>query len=250
MRFGSDRTFMNLKAPTEVCDVKICGFQKLAMVDYPGKLAATVFTGGCNLRCPFCHNALLVTRVEENDILNQKDVLDFLKSRQGLLDGVVLSGGEPLLHSGVMDFLKAVKELDYNVKLDTNGTFPESLAALLNAGLLDYVAMDIKNCPRKYPETVGVPGFDIKPVRESASILMNGKIPFEFRTTVVRELHAAEDLKDIGRWLFGAPRYFLQQFVDSGNLVGSGLTAYTAEELSALADTVRSYFGEVTVRGI
>lgn len=230
--------------------MKICGLQKLSMVDYPGKLAATVFTGGCNLRCPFCHNAPLVTRVAEAETLAPEEVLAFLKTRRGLLDGVVLSGGEPLLHKGVPKFLGEVKALGFAVKLDTNGTFPERLAGLLDAGLVDYVAMDIKNCPEKYPGTVGVPGFDAASVRESAALLMGGAVPFEFRTTVARELHTAEDIEAIGRWLTGAPRYVLQQFVDSGDLVGSGLTAYAPEALWALANRARPFFREVAVRGI
>lgn len=239
-----------LSAETEVGTMKICGLQKLAMVDYPGKLAATVFTGGCNLRCPFCHNALLVTRVEENEVLSQDAVLAFLKSRRGLLDGVVLSGGEPLMQPGVPDFLRAVKDLGFDVKLDTNGTFPDRLAALLDAGLVDYAAMDIKNSPEKYPLTVGVPGFDMAPIRESAVLLMEGPVPFEFRTTVVREFHTAADMEAIGQWLEGAPRYFLQQFVDSGDLVGGGLTAWPPETLRSLADAARPFFGEVAIRGI
>ena len=221
-----------LSAGTEVGTMKICGLQKLAMVDYPGKLAATVFTGGCNLRCPFCHNALLVTRVEENEVLSQDAVLAFLKSRRGLLDGVVLSGGEPLMQPGVPDFLRAVKDLGFD------------------AGLVDYAAMDIKNSPEKYPLTVGVPGFDMAPIRESAALLMEGPVPFEFRTTVVREFHTAADMEAIGQWLEGAPRYFLQQFVDSGDLVGSGLTAWPPETLRSLADAARPFFGEVAIRGI
>lgn len=230
--------------------MNICGLQKLAMVDYPGKLAATVFTGGCNLRCPFCHNPLLVTRTAESPPLEQADILAFLNSRRGLLDGVVLSGGEPLLQDGVPDFLRAVRDLGFSVKLDTNGTLPERLAPLLEAGLVDYVAMDIKNAPARYPETVGIPGFDTGPVHQSAALLMGGAVPYEFRTTVTRELHTQADLEAIGRWLEGAPRYFLQQFVDTGDLVGGGLTPWPPEELQRLADCVRPFFGSVEVRGI
>lgn len=230
--------------------MKICGLQKLAMVDYPGKLAATVFTGGCNLRCPFCHNALLVTRVEENEVHPVPEVLDFLKSRRGLLDGVVISGGEPLLQSGVEDFANAVKDLGFSVKLDTNGTFPDRLSAILEAGLVDYVAMDIKNSPAKYPQTVGVPDFDPAPVLESAALLRTGPVPYEFRTTLVRELHTAGDLLDIARWLEGSPRYFLQTFVDSGDLVGGGLTPFTPCEMRDFAALLQPFFGSVKVRGV
>ena len=230
--------------------MKICGLQKLAMVDYPGKLAATVFTGGCNLRCPFCHNALLVTKLDANPERHPaEEVLSFLKSRRGLLDGVVVTGGEPLLQEGVEDFIRAVRELGFAVKLDTNGCYPRRLAGLLEEGLVDYVAMDIKNCLPKYPMTVGLREFDTTPVQESAALLRQAGIDFEFRTTVMRPYHTASDIEAIARWLEGAPRYFLQTFVDSGGLIGSGMEPFTAQEMQALADLARPYFGEVAVRG-
>ena len=228
----------------------IHGLQKLAMVDYPGKLAATVFAGGCNLRCPFCHNALLVTRLAETPELTEGEVLDFLSRRRGLLDGVVLSGGEPLLQPDAAEFLKKVRALGFSVKLDTNGCYPEALAGILAAGLADYVAMDIKNRREKYAETAGVADFDLSPVEESIRLLRRSNVDFEFRTTLVRELHTPEDLDAIGRWLEGAPKYFLQNFVDSGNLIGAGFHGFSAEELWALADRVRPFFGAVEVRGV
>lgn len=221
------------------------------MVDFPGKLAATVFTGGCNLRCPFCHNALLVNRLEENpETHSVEEVLDFLKKRKGFLDGVVLSGGEPLLQSGVADFLAAIKAMGFAVKLDTNGCYPEKLKEILDRGLVDYVAMDIKNSREKYALTVGIPAFDITPIEQSVQLLKNSGIDYEFRTTIVKEFHTAQDLVSIGQWLDGSPRYFLQQFVDSGDLVGSGCTAVEPLELQAFADLVRPYFKEVSLRGI
>ena len=231
--------------------MRISGLQKLAMVDFPGKLAATVFTGGCNLRCPFCHNALLVNRLEENpETHSVEEVLDFLKKRKGFLDGVVLSGGEPLLQSGVADFLAAIKAMGFAVKLDTNGCYPEKLKEILDRGLVDYVAMDIKNSREKYALTVGIPAFDITPIEQSVQLLKNSGIDYEFRTTIVKEFHTAQDLVSIGQWLDGSPRYFLQQFVDSGDLVGSGCTAVEPLELQAFADLVRPYFKEVSLRGI
>jgi len=231
--------------------LRISGLQKLAMVDFPGKLAATVFTGGCNLRCPFCHNALLVNRLDENpETHSVEEVLAFLEKRKGFLDGVVLSGGEPLLQSGAAEFLSAVKDLGFAVKLDTNGCYPERLKEILDRGLVDYVAMDIKNSREKYAETVGIPGFDITPIEQSVQLLKNSGIDFEFRTTIVKEFHTAQDLVSIGQWLDGSPRYFLQQFVDSGDLVGSGCTAVEPLELQAFADLVRPYFKEVSLRGI
>ena len=230
--------------------MRISGLQKLAMVDFPGKLAATVFTGGCNLRCPFCHNAPLVNRVAETPELSEEDVLAFLKSRKGLLDGVVLSGGEPLLQHDAADFLKKVRELGFAVKLDTNGCFPQVLADILQQELVDYVAMDIKNCREKYAQTVGIPGFDITPVEESVRLLQNSGINFEFRTTVVKKFHTAADIQAIGKWCQGAPHYFLQQFVDSGDLVGVGCEALDPLEVKAFADLMRPFWGEVGVRGI
>ena len=230
--------------------MRICGLQKLAMVDYPGKLAATVFTGGCHLRCPFCHNALLVTELDRcTESHSVEEILSFLKGRRGLLDGVVLTGGEPLLQNGAEDFLKAVRELGFDVKLDTNGTFPERLAAIVEAGIVDYVAMDIKNCLPKYPMTVGLDTFDTRPVQESAQLLMNSGVDYEFRTTVMRPCHTAADMEAIGHWLEGAKRYFLQTFVDSGNLIGRGMTPFTPDEMQGLAALARPYFGTVEVRG-
>lgn len=230
--------------------MKFSGLQKLAMVDYPGKLAATVFTGGCNLRCPFCHNAVLVLHPGQAEHLSETDVLDFLSRRRRLLDGVVLSGGEPLLHGGAADFLRRVRELGFAVKLDTNGCFPHRLEALLRDGLLDYVAMDIKNSPEKYPQTVGVPDFDLSPVQESISLLRTAGVEYEFRTTVVRQLHTADDILAIGRWLDGAQHYYLQNFVDSGALISQGFTGFTPEELHGFQALAQPFFGEVQLRGV
>lgn len=230
--------------------MRICGLQKLAMVDFPGKVAATVFTGGCNLRCPFCHNAPLVTRLEEAERWEETEVLSFLAQRRGLLEGVVLSGGEPLLQEGVEDFLAKVRALGYAVKLDTNGCYPQRLKGILDAGLVDYVAMDIKNSLAKYPETVGCPGFDTAPVEESVRLLMEGSVDYEFRTTAVKPFHTPQDIEVIGQWLSGAPRYFLQTFVDSGNLVGEGCSAFSPEEMQELAQKARPWFKTVEIRGI
>ena len=228
----------------------LCGLQKLSMVDYPDKLAATVFAGGCDLRCPFCHNALLVTRLAESPVLPEAEVLEFLSRRKGLLDGVVLSGGEPLLQPDAADFLEKVRALGFAVKLDTNGCHPEALADILARGLADYVAMDIKNSPEKYPETVGVPGFDTAPVEESVRLLAGSGVDHEFRTTLVRELHTAGDLTAIARWLPGDSRYYLQQFVDSGNLIGSHLHGYAPEEMEALRQSVLPLLPKTQLRGV
>ena len=230
--------------------MRICGLQTLSMVDYPGKLAATVFTGGCNLRCPFCHNALLVTRLEESPTLQQEEVLAFLKRRRGLLDGVVLSGGEPLIQSGVPEFLQKVRSLGFSIKLDTNGCYPDALEALLDQGLADYVAMDVKNTPEHYAQTVGIPDFDPAVIARSAAALAHSGVDYELRTTVVRELHTVADIAAIGAWMQGAPRYFLQCFVDSGALISPGFHAPDRADLEKMLQAARPFFGETALRGV
>ena len=228
--------------------MRIGGLQKVTLLDYPGKVACTVFLPGCNLRCPFCHNALLVTRLAETPEIPEQEVLDVLPSRRGLLDGVVLTGGEPLLQPDAADFLRKVRELGFAVKLDTNGTNPDMLEALAQEGLLDYAAMDIKNSPDRYAETCG--GVDLLgPVKRSAALLMAGAVDYEFRTTVCAPLHTPEEMAGIGRWLKGAKRYFLQPFVDSGELVGSGMKPLTKEEIEALRDSVLPDIPSTQIRG-
>ncbi len=229
--------------------MRICGLQKLSMVDYPGKLAATVFTGGCNLRCPFCHNALLVTRLSESPTIAEEEVLSFLASRRGLLDGMVLSGGEPLMHPDAADFLEKVRKLGFSIKVDTNGCYPDALESILDRGLADYVAMDIKNCPKKYAETVGILEFPMGNVEKSLSLLRRSGIPYELRTTVVRQFHTAADLEAIGKWLGDVPAYYLQNFEDSGNLIQKGLTGFSTEEMQHLAESARKHLKSVTIRG-
>lgn len=230
--------------------MRILGLQKLSLVDFPGKVAATVFTGGCDLRCPFCHNASLVLPGRGTSALDAGGVLDFLASRRGLLDGVVLSGGEPLLQPDAADFLAEVKAMGFAVKLDTNGCHPDALADILDRRLADYVAMDIKNSLEKYPWTVGVPGFDTAPVERSARLLMEGPADYEFRTTLVRPFHEVGDMETIGRWLRGARRYYLQAFVDSGDLVGGGCAPFTPEEMEGFLQAARPFFQSVALRGL
>lgn len=224
------------------------GMQKLTLLDFPGLCACTLFTHGCNLRCPFCHNASLVTAAEPPS-LSEEEVLAFLKKRQGLLDGVCITGGEPLLQPDLPAFIEKVRALGFRVKLDTNGTFPDRLEALLDSGALDYVAMDIKNSPRKYAKTVGVSGFRGESVRRSAALLMQGRVPFEFRTTVVSPLHTAVDMEEIGRWLAGDERYFLQEFVDSGDLIGEGLSACLPAQMEEFLAILRRTIPNAVWRG-
>ena len=230
--------------------MRILGLQKLSLVDFPGKVAATVFTGGCNLRCPFCHNAPLVLPGRGTEELAAGAVLDFLASRRWLLDGMVLSGGEPLLQPDAADFLAEVKAMGFSVKLDTNGCHPDALADILDRRLADYVAMDIKNSLEKYPWTVGVPGFDTAPVERSARLLMEGPADYEFRTTLVRPFHEVGDMETIGRWLRGARRYYLQAFVDSGDLVGGGCAPFTPEEMEGFLQAARPFFQSAALRGL
>ena len=228
--------------------MKIGGFQKMTVLDFPGKVACTLFTHGCNLRCPFCHNARLVLRDE--DLIDEDEILSYLNKRQGILDGICISGGEPLLQDDIFDFMKKVKDLHMLVKLDTNGTMPQRLEYAIEAGLVDYVAMDIKNCREKYALTSGIDSLDISKIEKSVEILMNSNVEYEFRTTVVRELHTKDDLIKIGEWLRGAKRYYIQSFVDSGDLISEGLSALDLQGLKALSEAVFPYVPTVALRGV
>ncbi len=217
--------------------MNIQGFQKLTLLDYPGRVACTIFTGGCNFRCPFCHNAGLVEGQGETPY-DPEEILATLQKRQGLLDGVCITGGEPLLHRDLPDFIGEVRKMGFDVKLDTNGSFPDRLQAIVDAGLVDYVAMDIKNCKERYGETVGKPDFDLSSVETSVKYLLENHVDYEFRTTVVSEFHRVQDIEAIAQWIQGAPKYFLQNFVDSGNLLCPGLHGVpkeTMEEMQAKA---------------
>ena len=232
--------------------MKISGIQKLTLLDYPGTVACTVFTAGCNFRCPFCHNAMLVLPEQIEDAgLSEDEVLGFLKKRRGVLDGVAITGGEPLLHRDLPELLGKIKVLGYKIKLDTNGSNPELLRGIIENRLVDRVAMDIKNAPEAYGETVGVTGFDIAPIAKSKDMLLFGDIDYEFRTTVVKGIHTKESLLEAAKWIAGAKEYYLQQFKDSGNLIlPGGLAAYDEKDMHALADAVREYVPAVQVRGV
>ncbi len=230
--------------------MKISGFQKMTLLDFPGRVACTVFTAGCNLRCPFCHNAALVTHIDNNTTYTEDEILDYLKKRQGLLDGVCITGGEPLLQNGIEDFIAKIKDIGYLVKLDTNGFYPDKLITLVKGGLVDYVAVDIKNSKQKYAQTTGIRDLDISPLQKSVEFLLSGKVDFEFRTTVVNELHTVEDIAAIGEWIKGAPRYFLQNFVDSGDLICGDMTALPREELYKMQQKAQEYVVNTEIRGI
>lgn len=229
----------------------ISGLQKLTLLDYPGKVACTAFTGGCNFRCPFCHNSTLVLPDQIAHDSSEDAVLAFLKKRVGVLDGVAVTGGEPLLHADIGDFLKEVKALGFLVKLDTNGSFPDRLISLVEAGLVDRVAMDIKNAPALYAKTAGLERFDLTGVERSKNFLLEGTVDYEFRTTVVKGLHTAESLVEAAHWIKGAREYYLQQYKDSGAILDStGLSGFDACEMHALADAVRPIVPSVQVRGV
>lgn len=230
--------------------MNIQGLQKLTLLDYPGKVACTVFFAGCNFRCPFCHNASLVTRIRPENEIPQKEVLDFLEKRRGILDGVCITGGEPLLAPELESFLEQIKGMGYLVKLDTNGSNGNRLKYLADKGLIDYVAMDIKNAPEKYGMTIGIEDYSTENIVQSARFLMTGQIPYEFRTTVVREFHKRDDFEKIGRWLEGAKHYYLQSFVDSGDLIQPGLRAYTKDILEQALAIVRKYIPAAQLRGV
>ncbi len=232
--------------------MKVTGIQKLTLLDYPGVVACTVFTAGCNFRCPFCHNAMLVLPEQiDDECLTDDEVFGFLKKRRGVLDGVAVTGGEPLLHADMPEFLARVKELGYKIKLDTNGSNPELLSEIVKNKLVDRVAMDIKNAPAEYARTIGLKSFDIAPVERSKEMLLRGDIDYEFRTTVVKGIHTKESLIGAAKWIEGAKEYYLQQFKDSGNLIlPDGLSAYDEKQMHALADAVRDYVPTVEVRGV
>lgn len=228
----------------------INGFQKLTVLDFPGKVACIIFTPGCNFRCPFCHNASLVTHIDSNTYLDAEEVLSYLQKRQGLLDGVVITGGEPLLQKGIEEFIGKIKELGYAVKLDTNGSFPDKLISLAEKGLVDYVAMDIKNSKKKYAVTTGLENINLSDVEKSVEFLLQNKVDYEFRTTIVDGLHTLDDIQDIVVWIKGAHKYFLQNFVDSGDLIGSDLRPVSVDLLKEMRKKAREFIPSVEIRGI
>ncbi|MCM1126819.1 MAG: anaerobic ribonucleoside-triphosphate reductase activating protein [Lachnospiraceae bacterium] len=234
----------------------LLGLNKTTLLDYPGCVAATVFTGGCNFRCPFCQNGGLVLEPAAGEALSEEELFSFLKKRKNILKGVCITGGEPAIQADLPDFLVRIKELGYRIKLDTNGYQPEALKRLMREGLLDYVAMDIKNCPDKYAVTVGrdcADGFDVGRIHESIHLLLDGGIQYEFRTTVVKELHTLEDLMKIGEWIRGCRAYFLQKFQDNGNNICGGYHEPDRELMREMQQTLSAMpglEGKVFLRGM
>lgn len=223
--------------------------QKLTLLDFPGNVACTLFAHGCNLRCPFCHNAGLVVRKPENRI-DENELTEFFNRRKGILDGICLTGGEPLAQKDAIEFLRFLRGFGYKIKLDTNGFYPDVLKQAIDEGLVDYIAMDIKSSRIGYAKAVGVEGIDISPAIESVRIIMESGIDYEFRTTAVKGLHLVFDFEDIGEWIAGAKQYFVQQFIDSGDLISDGYEAFTPEETAKLLAAVRKFVPNAQARGI
>lgn len=233
----------------------ILGLTKTTLLDYPGHVAAALFTGGCNFCCPYCHNRDIVLKSESLVPLAEEEVLAFLNKRRNVLTGVCITGGEPTLHADLPELITRIRELGYRVKLDTNGTNPQMLHGLIDAGLIDHCAMDIKNAPDRYRITTGMQtgNFEscLDAVQDSVRILMCQKrISYEFRTTVVKELHDEAGLLAISQWIAGAEAYFLQSYTDSDGVLCRGFHAHSAETLQEYAALCRQYVPNTAVRGV
>ena len=233
----------------------ISGLQKMTLLDYPGKVACTVFLQGCNFRCPFCHNSDLLGKDGPEEI-PVETLLTFLKKRVGLLDAVCITGGEPTLQKDLPDLIRQIKALGYLVKLDTNGSRPGVLKALVEEKLVDYVAMDIKNSPSRYGETVGLSNMDLSGVTESICYLLEGHVDYEFRTTVADELHTPRDMEEMGQWLCSlAPgckpiRHYIQPYVDRDSVLAQGLHTPEKAKLLAMAEKLARYADFAEIRGM
>ena len=230
--------------------MEIYGFQKTTLLDFPGHVAATVFVGGCNFRCPFCHNALLVLASGNQPRVVEEEILTYLEKRRGILEGVCITGGEPTLQKDLIPFVKKLKVMDYLVKLDTNGYRPQVLEELLAEGLLDYVAMDVKASPERYEIAADISGLELEKILESIRLLKNSDIPYEFRTTAVKGLHRIEEFEEIGRLLSGCRAYYLQGFRESDNMIGEGYEAFSEQEMKIIANIAGKYIDKVELRGV
>ena len=230
--------------------MQIHGFQKLTLLDYPGHIAATIFLAGCNMRCPFCHNASLVTKVISENAIPEETVLSTLYSRKHILEGVCITGGEPTLYSELPTLIEEIKSMGLKVKLDTNGTNPAMLKHLAKENLIDYVAMDIKNSKEKYALTTGIPGLSLDKIYESVEFLLTSSIAYEFRTTLVNEFHTIEDIVSIGKWINGAAAYYLQSYKDSSDMIQTGLNPHTTDTLIEFSNLLKPYITNVFLRGV
>ena len=231
----------------------ICGLQKTTLLDFPGHVACTIFTGGCNFRCPFCQNGELVLDPASWPKIAEEEVMGFLRKRKGILEGVCITGGEPTLQPDLKEFICNVRELGYLIKLDTNGYRPDVLRELLEEGLLDYVAMDVKACREGYASAAGLTGIEIEKIEESVNLLKKQvAVPYEFRTTVVKGIHVPEEFEEIGKWLSGAKALYLQNYQESGNILcpERDMSAFSEEELHHMAALAQKYVEKVEVRGV
>lgn len=229
--------------------MNIQGLQKMTLLDFPGRVACTVFLSGCDFRCPFCHNGELLDGTAET-LMTDRELLAFLEKRKGLLDGVAFTGGEPTLRPDLPALMAEIRAMGFAVKLDTNGNHPDALRRILGEGLVDYVAMDVKNSPERYGETIGIPDFDVSNIEKSLTLLKMSGVDYELRTTVVKEFHDEDSFRTIGPWIAGAKRYFLQCFTDRDTVPRQGLHAPEKDELERFADIVRPYVQEISLRGV
>lgn len=229
--------------------MKLFGLEKLSLVDFDGFVSATVFTGGCNFRCGFCHNSPLVTAVNTLKEIGEDYVLDFLKSRIGLLEGLCITGGEPTLEKDLPVFCQKVKDLGYKIKLDTNGTNPNVIKTLVENNLIDYVAMDIKSSLSNYAQVIGFSKYDTSEVEKSVEYLINGSFPFEFRTTLIKEFHTEQVIKDIAKWIKGTKKYYMQKFKDVGSCIENGFSPVDKQVAEKFASIISPYVEKVSLRG-
>ena len=229
--------------------MKIYGLQKTTLVDYPGHVATTLFTGGCNFRCPYCHNGDLVTGLDDIEPYAMEDIFSHLQKRKGVLDGVVISGGEPTLQADLPDFIRQIKELGYLVKLDTNGTNPAMLRSLVEEGLVDYVAMDIKHSRAKYASISHAADDSLEAIAASVDYLKEGHVDYEFRTTLCKELHKETDMTAIGLWLMGAKAYYLQPYKESEQVIQPGFHPHDAATLEGFVHILSAFIPKVEIRG-
>lgn len=227
----------------------VCGFEKFSMVDYMGKICCTVFTGGCNFRCPFCHNGSLVVGDVKSNAIDVEDVLSYLRKRKGLVDAVCVTGGEATLQTGLAEFYRSVKAMGYLTKLDTNGLRPQVVRDLLDEGLLDYVAMDIKNSPEKYPLTTGIASVDLDKINESVELLKTCGVNHEFRTTLIEEFHTEDDMKKIADWVSGARSYYVQGYNDAEGCIEHGFTPVSKQKAEKYLELFKGKVAEVGMRG-
>ena len=230
--------------------MQIKGLTKTTLLDYPGHVAATLFVGDCQFKCPFCHNGSLVTQASSLPDIPLEEVYTFLEKRKGVLDSVCITGGEPTFQPDLREFLYSIKEMGYLIKLDTNGYDPVLLDHLLKEELIDFVAMDIKNSQEKYAKTSGKNDLDLTRIKLSVDLIKDSGIDYEFRTTVVRELHSKEDMLSIAKWLNGAKSYYLQSYVPSEDVIMPIFSSYSKDELMEIKDMMEEYLPNIFLRGL